>query len=104
MDWPFFLKATSPQLGYKSSSCVGSHGHLKNSPKSLKMCVCVNYSVVSDSVTPWTVACQPPLSTGFSRQEYWLPFASPGDLPDPGTESRSPALQADSSETPGKPL
>ena len=68
------------------------------------VCVCVNYSVVSDSVTPWTVACQPPLSTGFSRQEYWLPFASPGDLPDPGTESRSPALQADSSETPGKPL
>ena len=35
---------------------------------------------------------------GFSRQEYWsgLPFPSPGDLPDPGIESRSPALQADS--------
>ena len=47
-------------------------------------------------VTPWTVACQAPLSMGFSRQEYWLPFPSPGDLPDPGIEPGSPALQADS--------
>ena len=52
-------------------------------------------------VTPWTVACQAPLSTGFSRQEYWsgLPFPSPGDLPDPGIEIRSPSLQADSLPT-----
>ena len=55
---------------------------------------------------PWTVACQAPLSVGFSRQEYWsgLPFPSPGDLPDPGIEPRSicidlPALQADSLPT-----
>jgi len=44
---------------------------------------------------------------GFSRQEYWsgLPFPSPGDLPDPGIEPRSPALQAAAllSEPPGKP-
>ena len=48
-------------------------------------------------VTPWTVACQSPLSMEFSRQEYWsgLPFPSPGDLPDPGTELGSPTLQAD---------
>ena len=48
--------------------------------------------------TPWTVACQAPLSWGFSRQEYWsgLPFHSSGDLPDPGIEPGSPALQADS--------
>ena len=61
--------------------------------------VCVSHSVVSDSATPWTVACQAPLSMEFSRQEYWngLPFPSPGDLPDPGMESQSPALQADSS-------
>ena len=43
----------------------------------------------------------------FSRQEYWsgLPFPSPGDLPDPGIETRSPAFQADAltSEPPGKP-
>ena len=46
---------------------------------------------------PWTIACQPSLSTGFSRQEYWsgLPFPSPGHLPDPGIEPGSPALQAD---------
>ena len=40
--------------------------------------------------TPWTVACQAPLSVGFPRQEYWsgLPFPSPGDLPDPGIKPR----------------
>ena len=56
--------------------------------------------------TPWTVARQAPLSMGFSRQESWsgLPFPSPGDLPNPGIEPGSPALQADalSSEPPGK--
>ena len=47
--------------------------------------------------TPWTVAYEAPLSMGFSRQEYWsgLPFPSPGDLPDPGIEPRTPALWAD---------
>ena len=58
--------------------------------------------------TPWTVAHHAPLSMGFPRQEYWngLPFPSPGDLPDPGIEPRSPALQADSlpSEPRGKPI
>ena len=57
--------------------------------------------------TPWTVAYQVPPSMGFSRQECWsgLPFPSPGDLPDPGIEPGSPALQADAlpSEPPGKP-
>ena len=59
-------------------------------------------------VTLWTVAYQALLSMGFSRQEYWsgLPFPSPGDLPDPGIEPRSPTLQADAltSEPPGKLL
>ena len=47
--------------------------------------------------TPWTVAYQAPSPTGFSTQECWsgLPFPSPGDLPNPGIEPRSPALQAD---------
>ena len=58
--------------------------------------------------TPWTVAHHAPPSMGFSRQEYWsgLPFPSPGDLPNPGIEPGSPALEADalSSEPPGKPL
>ena len=54
-----------------------------------------------------TVAHQAPLSMDFSRQEYWsrLPFPSPGGLPDPEIELRSPALQACSlpTEPPGKP-
>ena len=47
--------------------------------------------------TPCTAAHQAALSMGFSRQEYWsgLPFPSPGDLPNPGIEPGSPALQAD---------
>ena len=47
--------------------------------------------------TPWTVAYQASLSIGFSRQGYWsgLLFPSPGDIPNPGIELRSPALQAD---------
>ena len=56
--------------------------------------------------TLWTVAHQASLSIGFSREEYWsgLPFPSPGDLPDPGIEPGSLALQADSlpTELPGK--
>ena len=59
-------------------------------------------------VTPWTVACQAPLSMGFSKQEYWsgLPFPSPGNLSNPAIEPRSPALQADSllTEQQGKPF
>ena len=48
--------------------------------------------------TPGTVALQAPLSMGRSRQEHWsgLPFPSLGDLPDPGIEPESPALQAES--------
>ena len=57
--------------------------------------------------TPWTVARQIPLSTGFSRQEDWseLPFPSPGDLTNSGIKRWSPALQAESlpTELQGKP-
>ena len=47
-------------------------------------------------VTPWTTAHQAPLSMEFSRQCYWsgLPFATPGDLPDPGIEPQTPASPA----------
>ena len=62
---------------------------------------------VSNSVIPWTVTHQPPLPIEFSRPEYWsgLPFPSSGDLPNPGVEPGSPALQADSlpTELLGKP-
>jgi len=58
-------------------------------------------------VTPWTVAHQAPLSTAFPRQEYWsgLPFPSPGDLPRPGIEHKSPALAGRffTAEPPGDP-
>ena len=63
-------------------------------------CCCVQFFV-----TPWTAVCQSALSIGFSRQEYWsgLPFPSPGDLPNPGINPQSPALQGDSllSKPPG---
>ena len=62
--------------------------------------------VAQSCPTPWTIAHQAPPSMGLSRQEYWsgLPFPSPGDLPDPGIEPRSPALQANAltSEPPSK--
>ena len=56
-----------------------------------------SFSRVQLFATPWTVAFEVPPSTEFSRQKYWsgLPFPSPGDLPDPGIEPGSPALQAD---------
>ena len=83
------------------------------SASALKMCVCMcvcereidSLSVISDFLQPpSTAAHQAPLSTEFSRQEYWsaLPFPSPGDLPDPGIEARSPTLQVDS--WPSEPL
>ena len=59
-------------------------------------------------VTPWTVACEAPLSMKFFSQEYWsgLPIPSPGDLPKPGMKPGFPALQANSSpsEPPGRPV
>ena len=73
--------------------------------------VCTSVKVKSLSrvqllATPWTVAYQDPPTMGFSRQECWsgLPLPSPGDLPNPGIELGSPALQADAlpSEPPGK--
>ena len=63
------------------------------------------FSHVRLFMTPRTVACQAPLSMELSRQEYWsgLPCLSPGELPDPGIEPMSLALQADPllSEPPG---
>ena len=68
----------------------------------------ISCSVVSNSVSPSTIACQTPPCMEFSRQEHWngKPFPSAGDLPEPGINPESPALQVDSlpSEPPGKPL
>ena len=62
-------------------------------PSSSLTCVC---PVMFNSVIPWTVACQAPLSMEFSRQEFWsrLPFPSPGDLPDPEIQPASLASPA----------
>ena len=70
---------------------------MKHLPKMLCACVLTCFSHVQLFMTPWTVACQAPLSMGFSKQEYWsgLPCPPPGDLPNPGTEPESlmsPAL------------
>ena len=65
------------------------------------MHACSVASVMSDAVTPWTIASQSSLSMGLSRQEYWsgLPCPPPRDFPDPGIQpaySVSPELQVDS--------
>ena len=56
--------------------------------------------------TPWTIACQAPLSMRFPKQEYWsgLPFPFPGDLPNPGIKLTSPALEGRffTTQPPGK--
>ena len=67
------------------------------------------FSHVRLFMTPWPVARQPPLSMGFSRQEYWsgLPCPPPGDLPDPGIKPvylTSPTLQEDSTAEPWRKL
>ena len=65
--------------------------------------VCLVAQLCPTLCDPWTVARQPPLSVGFSRQEYWsgLPCPPPGNPPHPGIIPRSPALQTDS--LPSKP-
>ena len=70
---------------------------LKTGCKQVKKVKMKPLSRVQLFATPWTVAYEALPSMGFSRQEYWsgLPSPSPGDLPNPGTEPRSPALQAD---------
>ena len=70
---------------------------------------CCYLVIVSDSfVTPWITDYQVPLSVGFPRQEHWsgLPFPSPGDLSNPGTEPTSSALAGGffTTEPPGKPI
>ena len=73
----------------------------------VRMVKAQSFSRVQLFATPWTAACQVPLSIGFSRQEYWngLLFPPPGDLPNPGMESASPALAGGffTTEPPGKP-
>ena len=93
------LPSTLPLAGGVTLDKLLSFSHLRHLTCKLSLtrcCVCVLRGVQLFE-TPWAVACQAPLSSGFSRQEYWsgLPFPAPGDLPDPGikpTFLASPAL------------
>ena len=64
----------------------------------VEVCRLGDFSHVRLFVIPWAIAHQPPLSMGFSRQEYWsgLPFPSPGDLLYPKIDPEFPKLQAES--------
>ena len=75
------------QLGKLNTDWIESY------QKGLCACMRSRFSHVWFLVAPWTVAGQPPLSMGFSRQEYWsgLPFLPPGDPLDPGIKLESPA-------------
>jgi len=80
-----------------------SHNNeMQKKKKKNYLCTVLSHSVVSNSVTPWTVALQAPASMEFFRQEDWsgLPFPSPGAHPNPGIEPESPlspfCLQMDS--------
>ena len=68
----------------------GHHHSLSYSIRTLT-CVLSRFSHIRLFETPWTVACQAPLSMRFSRQEYWsgLPCPTPGDLPNPGIQPAS---------------
>ena len=92
----FYLWATREALAcYRKSKINQRQG---GNICKIHECECISHSVVWLFVTPWTIAHQAPLSMELSRQEYWsrVPFPSPGDLPNPGIEPASPALQADS--------
>ena len=85
----------TPLLGIHPTFGVHIYAHQKSHASMFVVLCCAVLSrlVVSDSVTPWTVACQAPLFTGFFRQEHWtvFPFPPPGHLPDPGIEPGSSA-------------
>ena len=97
LDGGEFGEEWTPVYGWLGPFAV----HLKLSQHVNWLCVSVcakSLNPVQLFATPWTVACQAPLSVEFSRQEYWsgLPCPPPGNLPVPGIKPGSPALQADS--------
>ena len=103
----FFFTCNRPDVRKeKKKRKSGNWGECKRLSLFVRAC-----SVMSDSVTPWTIIHQSPQSMGFSRQENWsgLPIPTPGDLPNPGIKPSShvsPALAGRFFTTapPGKPL
>ena len=96
----------TPELPGKSQEAHILEGLIQHWKPPLSCAPAQSFSRVWLFVTPWTVACQAPLSMAFHRQEYWsgLPFPPPGDLPDPGIKPRSPPLAGGffTTEPPGK--
>ena len=92
--WPFVCLWNKSVLVlcpfFNQVACSSDTDWHELSHMSVGACV-LSLSVVSDSVTPWTVAHQAPLSMGSPRHEYWSgsPFPSPGDLPKPGIKPKS---------------
>ena len=99
LSYPLF-SSTMWQIYFEVLSCTYSSCFFIGGGLVAKSCLAF--------ATPWIIAHQAPLSMGFSRQEYWggLPFLSPGDLPNPGTEPGFSTWQADSLPTElwGKPI
>ena len=94
-----YLKCTSQWFSVSFQSCSGHHHEFQNifPQRNPNLLVCCVLSHVLLFMTPWTVDCRrPPLSMGFSRQEYWsgLSLPSPGDLHHPGIEPESPVPPA----------
>ena len=88
-EWKFSICNNTGGLGERYAKWNKSENILRDASH---MCVVLScFSRVQLFATPWTVTCQAPQSMGFSRQECWsgLPFPSPGDLPNPGTEPAS---------------
>ena len=91
------LKIASHVIGYSfkilSFGMIGARQYIIYT---MLACLLSHFSHVWLFAIPWIVACQTPRSMGSSRQEYWsvLPLPSPGDFPDLGTESMSPASPA----------
>ena len=79
-----------------NSTHTHTHTPHPHHPSSITITVCISRLIVSNSLRPH--GRYPPLFMEFSKQKYWseLPFPSPGDLPYPGIDPRSPALQEDS--------
>ena len=104
----YFLKKCWIWIENRNSAITRFLAIFEISLYSLNKHCMLNLSHVQLFATAWTVAHQAPLSMGLSRQEYCsgLPFPFPGDLPNPGIETKSPAMQADSllAEPPRKPL
>ena len=98
-----------PRFWYFSKDQKEVRGAVNIWRKNMLGSFCCWVAVMSESFAiQWTIACQVPLSREFPRQEYWsgLSFLSPGDLPSPEIEPRSPALAGGffTTEPPGKPM